>query len=184
MKSRILATILLITISFSCNHKKLNHKFTVVAADSIVENIDKYRETKVETEGAIIHVCRVNGKKMKLKTENGEIIKVVPKDSLDSFNTSFLKKRIKVYGLVKESHIEKPYIDKMEKERTLLCHIDHTPCKDSSWVARQESAGTTDSLSKQGILKLKRKMEQTQKSYVSVITIIAEKYEVVDKSAN
>lgn len=118
---------------------------------------------------------------MKLWTESGAIIKIVPQDSLTRFDTSFYKKIVSVQGLVKESRVEKPYIDRMEKEKTLLCHIDHTPCKDSAWVNRQKEAAVADSLSKKDILKLKKKMEQTQKNYVLVITIIANKYVVVEE---
>jgi len=184
MKSRILIITLLMTLLICCNSIKKNQEIAKVVADSLIVHIDKYCETKVEIEGVIIHVCGVNGRKMKLKTESGAIIKIVPQDSLDNFDNSFYKKRIKVQGLVKESRIEKPYIDKMEKERTLLCHIDNTPCKDSAWVNRQKSAGVADSLSNRDILKLKRKMEQTQKNYVSVITIIAEKCEIIEEKLN
>jgi hypothetical protein len=181
MKTRILLITLLMTLLICCNSIKPNQEITEVCADSLVVNIDKYCNTKVEIEGIIIHICSVNGRKMKLKTESGAIIKIVPQDSLNSFDKSFYKKRIKVQGIVKESRIEKPYIDSMEKEKTLLCHIDNTPCKDSAWVNRQKSTGVADSLSNRDILKLRRKMEQTHKSYVSVITIIAEKCELIEE---
>lgn len=181
MKSRILIITILMTLLICCTSIKENQEITKVNADSLIVNIDKYCETKVEIEGVIIHVCGVNRRKMKLKTESGEIIKIVPQDSLDNFDKSFYKKRIKVHGLVKESHFEKSYIDRMEKERTLLCHIDNTPCKDSAWVTRQKNAGVADSLSIRDILKLRKKMEQTQKDYISVITIIAEKYEIIEE---
>jgi len=180
MKSRILIITFLMTLLICCNDIKKKQEFAKVVADSLIVNIDKYCETKVKIEGVIVHICGVNGRKMKLKTESGAIIKIIPKDTLDSFDNSFYKKRIKVQGLVKESRIEKSYIDKMEKERTLLCHIDNTPCKDSAWVARQKSVGIADSLSNLDLLRLKRKMEQTQKNYVSVITIIAEKCEIIE----
>lgn len=183
MKAKILVIILLASLLVCCNGIKKNHEIAKVAADSLVVNINKYINTKVETEGIIIHICGVNGKKMKLRAESGAIIKIVPQDSLTRFDTSFYKKRVRVQGFVKESRIEIPYIDSMEREKTLLCHIDHTPCKDSAWVNRQKKAGVADSLSQKDILKLKKKMEQTQKSYVSVITIIADKYEVVEEKA-
>lgn len=164
-----------------CTSIKKNQEITKVVADSLIVNIDKYNGTKVETEGVIIHVCGVNGRKMKLKTESGEIIKIVPQDSLASFDKSFYKKRIRVQGFVKESRIEKPYLDMIEKERTLLCHIDNTPCKDSAWVKRQKNAGIADSLSNRDILRLREKMEQTQKDYISVITILAEKCEIIEE---
>lgn len=181
MKYKHLTTPLLLILLICCNNKYINQKITKVNADSLIINIDKYCKTKVEIEGIIIHICGVNGKKMKLKTDYGEIIKIVPLDSMISFDNSFYKKRIKVQGTVKEYRIEKSYIDKIEKEKTLLCHIDNTPCKDSAWVNRQKNRGVADSLSNRDIEKLKSKMEQTKKNYVSVITIVADKCEIIEE---
>jgi hypothetical protein len=184
MNSRILMVILLTTLLICCTRIKNDQEIARIAADSLIVNIDNYCETKVEIEGVIIHVCGVNGKKMKLRTESGAIIKIVPRDSLGRFEKSFHKKRVKIQGLVKESRIERAQIDKFEKDKTLLCHIDNAPCKDSAWVNRQKSAGIADSLSGQDILKLKQKMEQTQKSYVSVITIVADTCEIMEEKTN
>ncbi len=123
MKLRILIITLSMGLLVCCNSLPSNQEVTKLAADSLIINIDKYCKTKVEIEGVIVHICGVDRKKMKLKTERGAIIKIVPQDSLNSFDKSFFKKKIKVQGIVKESRIEKSYIDKMEKERTLLCHI-------------------------------------------------------------
>jgi hypothetical protein len=180
MKIRILVITLLTSLLVCCNNIKSNQKFTKIAADSLIVSIDNFCDSKVEIEGVVVHICGVDGKKMKLKTENGAIIKIVLQDSLDCFDKVFYKKRIKVQGVVKEYRIDKEYISRMENEKTLLCHIDYTPCMDSVWVERQISNGIADSLSNREILKLKRKMEQTKKDYVSVITIIAEKCEIIE----
>jgi hypothetical protein len=163
-----------------CCVKSLNGQgFTKVSADSLISGIDKYNNTKVEVEGQVVHICGVDGRKMKLMTEAGGIIKIVPKDSLDNFDESLYKQRIKVQGIAKELRIEKSYIDNLEKDRTLLCHIDHTPCKDSVWVKGQKEKGAADGMSKQDIERLRNIMKQTGKSYVSVVTIYAEKVEVI-----
>jgi hypothetical protein len=153
-----------------------------VTADSLIESIDAYRDRKVEVEGLLIHVCGVDGRKMKLQTENGAILKIVPADSLAAFDESFYKKRVRVRGIAGESRVERACIEQLEKNKALLCHIDHTPCKDSTWVNRQRASGAADSLSKRDIEKLKRRMEQTGKSYVPVITIYAEKVEIIEEA--
>ena len=130
-------------------------------------------------EGIVIHVCGVDGKKMKLSTENGSIIKILPKDSLTSFDKSFFKKKVKVQGLVNELRIGKSYIDRLEKDKVLLCHIDHTPCKDSVWVRELKESGSANALSKKDTDKLMQIMEQTGKEYISVIIIVAEKVEII-----
>jgi len=182
MKHGILIIILFSTVFISCNNVKTNHEVVKLSADSLIANIDKYCNTKVETEGVITHICGVDGKKMKLKTESGEIIKIVPNDSIGSFDTSYYKKKIKVRGIVSESRIEISFIDKMEKEKALLCHIDHTPCKDTAWVNYQIKKGVADTISKQDIEKLKIKLKQIKKKYISVVTIVAEKVEIIGKA--
>jgi len=175
MKLRLLVT--LICVAFSTNTFSQIYK---MQADSLVKNIENYIYKSIETEGVIVHICGVDGKKMKLKTENGEIIKIVPKDSLNSFDESFYKKRVKIQGIVSEFRIDKNYIDKMENEKKLLCHIDNSPCKDSEWVNNKKQSGKADAISKQDIERLRTKMEQTGKTYVSIITIFADKVEIID----
>jgi hypothetical protein len=153
-----------------------------ISADSLIANVDAYRDRKVEVEGLIIHVCGVDGRKMKLQTDHGAILKIVPADSLAAFDESFYKKRVRVRGIAGESRVDSASIERMEKDKTLLCHIDHTPCKDSAWVNRQEASGAADSLSKRDIDNLKKSMEQTGKSYVPVITIFAEEVEIIEET--
>jgi hypothetical protein len=184
MKQRILLIVLTITFAICYNSQCVSQVLTKVSADSLISNIDKYHDSRVEIVGHIVHICGVDGKKMKLQTENGAIIKISPKDSLVSFDTSFYKKRVKISGIVKEYRIEKDYIDKMEKEKTLLCHIDNTPCKDSDWVNYQVKKGTADAISKKDIEKLREIIKYTQKNYVSIITVFAEKVEIIAETDN
>lgn len=177
MKQRLILIITLICATYST---KTFSQINKLQADSLIKKIECYIDKSVEIDGIIIHICGVNGKKMKFQTDNGEIIKIVPKDSLNSFDASFYKRRVKIQGIVKEFRIDKNYIDKMEKEKKLLCHIDNTPCKDSVWINKKKESGKADALSSQDIEKLRTTMEQTGKSYVSIITIFAEKVEIID----
>ena len=155
--------------------------FTRLPADSLVANIGKYRDTGVEVEGLVVHVCGMDGRKMKLMTAGGAIVKIVPRDSSGSFDESFYKKMVRVRGIAKESRIERSYVDRMESEKALLCHIDNTPCRDSTWVSGQIKAGRADTLSKRDIGKLRGTMERTGKSYVSVVTVVAERVEILEE---
>lgn len=177
MKQRLILIITLICATYST---KTFSQINKLQADSLIKKIECYIDKRVETDGIIIHICGVNAKKMKFQTDNGEIIKIVPKDSLNSFDASFYKRRVKIQGIVKEFRIDKNYIDKMEKEKKLLCHIDNTPCKDSVWINNKKESGKADALSNQDIEKLRTTMEQTGKSYVSIMTIFAEKVEIID----
>ena len=150
-----------------------------IPADSLIINIDKYVNTKIETEGIIAHVCGVDGKKMKLMSDGKEVIVVIPHDTA-SFDYSLNRKRIKVYGLVKEERIDKSYIDEKEEKKVLLCHVDQTPCKDINWVNAKIEAGVADSLSKKDTDGLRMKMEKQGKGYLSIVSIICEKYEEIE----
>ena len=181
MKQRLILLTTLFCVIYSAKTFSQSNK---LQADSLIKKIEYYLDKNIETDGVVIHICGVDGKKMKLQTDNGEIIKVVPKDSLNSFDASFYKKRVKIQGIVKEFRIDKNDIDKMEKEKKLLCHIDNTPCKDSVWVNNKKKSGKVDALSNQDIEKLRTTMVQTGKSYVSIITIFAEKVEIIDDKKN
>lgn len=171
MKTKIITLALIIPLIISCKSQSSNQGFTKVNSDSLIANIDNYLNSKVEIEGTIVHICGVDGKKMKLKTNGGEIIKIIPQDSFETFSKDLYKKRIKIQGIVKVSKLENTSIDRIEQEKTLLCHIDYTPCKDEEWVDRQIKANIADSLSYKTIKKLRATMDKTGKDYISIITI-------------
>jgi hypothetical protein len=180
MKTTSLLTALLTTILLSCNNPKTNQSIEKVNADILLNNIENYSNRKIEIEGYIVHVCGVDGMKMKLKTENGEIIKIVPFDSTLKFDGSYYKKTIRVQGKITESRLVKHLVDSLDKEKTLLCHIDNTPCKDKGWIENQIRKGISDSLSKKDIERLNEKMLKTGKDYISIFTILAEKILIID----
>ena len=184
MKKIFLLTVLLTAVLLSCDYSKTKQGFEKVNADFVLNNIEDYLNCKIEIEGFIIHVCGVDGEKMKLKTANGETIKIVPLDSNLRFDGSYYKKSICVQGEITESRLEIHLIDSLEKEKTLLCHIDRTPCKDKKWIENQIKKGISDSISKRDIETLKEKMLQTGKDYVSVFTIIAENILIIDEEKN
>jgi hypothetical protein len=157
----------------------LSAQTAFIHADSLIVNIDNYVNTKVETEGFIAHVCGVDRKKMKLMSESGKVVVIIPYDTT-SFEYSLNRKRVKVYGLVKEERLSEQYINEQEEEKSLLCHVDQRPCKDIKWVNAKVEAGVADSLSKKDIDALRQKMEQQGKGYVSIVSIICERYEVIE----
>jgi len=177
------AVLLLVVTSLGCNNTTSISQ-TTIAADSLLADINKYCNTNVTTEGYIVHICGVDNKKMKLKTASGEIIKVLWADSLKSFDRLFLKKNIKVTGLLTEQRIEKGQIDKMKHNNKLLCHIDKTPCTDTAWVNKHKLAGTADTLLNRDIRKLRSKLNESPKKYISIVSILAEKCEIITDEKN
>jgi hypothetical protein len=163
----------------NCGRRTASAQITFVPADNLIVNVDNYLNTRVETEGYIAHVCGVDRKKMKLMSENGEVIAIISRDTT-SFDFSLNKKRIKVSGLVEEERLSEQYINAQEEEKSLLCHVTQTPCRDVEWVKAKIESGVADSLSKKDIDALRKKFEKQGKGYVSVVSIVCEKYEVIE----
>ena len=176
---RIVLFLWLGILAGSFGSRTLSAQIEFVPADSLIVNIDNYVNKKVETEGFIAHVCGVDKKKMKLMSESGKVVVIIPQDTA-SFDYSLNRKRIKVYGLVKEERLNEQYIDQKEAEKVLLCHLDQTPCIDTEWVNAKIEAGVAGSLAKRDIDTLRQKLEQQGKGYVSVVSIVCEKYEVIE----
>jgi len=179
MNSKYFFLSLLFLLIISCKDQQTIKTIAKVDADSLIVNIEKYGNTKVEVEGKIIHICGVDQKKMKLKTNNGGIIKIVAKDS-SAFDKSYNKTDIKVIGLVEESSIDKAYIDKIEKDKTILCHIDNTPCKASDWIDEQIKSGKADEMVKQKVEKLRNQIHQSNNSKIITVTILADSIAIID----
>ncbi len=181
-KPVILSSIsLIIVLLFNSNRHSQTTDYLKVDADSLVENIAIFDKHLIETQGKIIHICGVDGKKMKLLTNNNSIIKIEPSNKLVRFDDSLYDKTILVRGMVSESRLSAAVIENHKIEKVLLCHIDHSPCKDSIWVDNKIKSGVSDSISAKAIRKLKNKMTETQKDYISVITIIADTFQVIEK---
>jgi hypothetical protein len=164
----------------SCNTRNQNSLQALpVIADSLITNIGQFDNKYIATEGSVVHICGVDGRKMKLKTDIGRMIKIVPADSGGFFNKDLLQKRVRIYGIVKEFRLDTSTINKMENEKSVLCHVDHLPCKDTAWVNKNIKAGLADSMSIRAVNKLRATMSQTNKNYISVITIFANKCEII-----
>jgi hypothetical protein len=170
MKKLIPLLIVIGLLIYGCGPKEVK----IVSIDTLVSDVDSYEGELIETSGLVAHVCGVEKLKLKLKSDNGNIIKVVLKDSTVSFDKNLYKKKLKVVGIVSETRIKKNYVDQVEEDKSLLCHIDNTLCKDSAWVQKKVEYGVADSLSAIDVKRLRDRMKDTGKDYVSVVTITAD----------
>jgi hypothetical protein len=68
MKTGLSIIVLAATLSLGFCDALASPASTEVPADSLVANIDKYHDTRVEVVGLVVHVCGVDGRKMKLTT--------------------------------------------------------------------------------------------------------------------
>jgi len=145
-----------------------------VDADSLIQDIEAYIGKNVEIEGDVIHICPVNGKKIKLKTANGNIIKIIPDGAnVTKFDKSLNKQHIHVTGQVSEDRVDRERILQYAKNQTLLCHIDYTRCIDGAWADQMVKSGKAQKYVDDMTKKLTDEMQRTKKNYISVVKITA-----------
>lgn len=160
----------------------------VIPADSVAQYIGKYTGKKVAVEGKIIHVCPVRGQKMKLLGANRQVIKIIPPDPRGKLDFSWNGKQVRVEGTVSEIRLPRSYVDSIEKAGALLCHIDHTPCIDTAWVASKHRQGVAAQISQKNVISLRQEMQHTGHNYVSVILLTADRVKeteiVTEKTAD
>lgn len=126
MKFIFLLLLLLLLGAVSGKCQKSHEVYLQLSIDELVAKADSLENKQVEVIGLVAHICGVDGHKMKLKSPNGSIFKIVPYNPDESFDSALKNQLVCVRGVVEIRRIEKAYVDRMEKEGTLLCHIDHT----------------------------------------------------------
>lgn len=147
---------------------------------NLIAKADQYESREVEIIGLVVHICGLDSKKMKLKSPSGAIIKIVPNKPGESFDSALKKQVVSVQGVVEISRIEKTTIDRIEKEGTLLCHIDNTPCKDKEWVNKKIESRADITIVKRDIAKLRKQMQDSGMDYVTCICIRAENVDLLE----
>lgn len=160
---------------FACQPKPVSVT-KVVTADTLAMQIDKYVGQEVTVEGKIVHVCPVDGSKMKL-SNNRQIIKVIPPEGNGKFERYWNGRRIRVQGKVHEERLSSVHIDSLYRSGSLLCHIDFSPCNDTAWVATQHRQGKATQIVNHYYSFFKHEMKRTGKDYISVIVLEAIKTE-------
>ncbi len=178
MRCVLIALCLLIT--FSSKGQQSKELYTKVSIDELINKADQFKNKRVEVIGLVDHMCGVDGKKIKLKSTSGAVLKVVPNKPDESFDFNLKKQLVSVRGVVELIRIEKAYVDKMENEGTLLCHIDHSPCKDKVWVNNKIESGKDVEIVKRDIAKLRKQMTESGKDYVSYICIRADSVNILE----
>jgi hypothetical protein len=149
---------------FACN-KKQTDKYTHYLEPEVG------KETTLE--GEIIHVCPIEGKKMKLQLSDGEIICVLPAAGEPFAKAQWDHKKVKVTGLLQEAQLPRTTIAANYQDKKLLCHIDHTPCTDVKWMENRWKDGSAERLLERDNEDLLQRMYETKLNYVQVFSITA-----------
>ncbi|MDR1402691.1 MAG: hypothetical protein LBJ60_03180 [Tannerellaceae bacterium] len=129
------------------------------------------KETTLE--GDIIHVCPIEGKKMKLRLADGEIICVLPADNHPFDKGQWDRKKVRISGILQEAQLPRRAILTNYQDKKLLCHIDHSVCIDAEWVENRWKDGSAERLIERDHEDLQKRMYETKQSYVQVFSIIA-----------
>ncbi|MDE5423362.1 hypothetical protein L3073_14170 [Ancylomarina sp. DW003] len=180
MKIKYVLIVFCVMFALSSKSQQAEEKYTQVSIDKLVNNGNQFENKRVEIIGLVDHLCGVDGHKMKLKAASGAVLKVVPNNLTDCFDAKLKKQLVCVKGVVDVIRIEKAYIDEMEEEGTLLCHIDHSPCKDKAWVNNKIESGKDVEIVKQDIAKLRKQMKESGKEYVNYICIRADSVNILE----
>lgn len=148
----------------SCNNKK----------NILPHYLESEVGEKITLEGEIVHVCPIEGMKMKLRLSDGEIISVLPIDDKSFDKQQWDKKNVRIFGKLGETRVPRSVIVSDFKEKKLLCHIDHTPCTDTKWIENRWKDGSAVDILKRDNQALMTRMGKTQRNYIQVFSIIAE----------
>lgn len=153
-------------------------------ADSLLSGIDRYAGRSVEIEGKIVHVCGASLKKLKLLTPGGGTVRIVAGGGIEKFSDTLKDKRVVVKGKVSEKRLNESYIESIENDRKMLCHVDYQPCLAKDWIAKQEAAGKADSSSIRATNRMRERLADSGKEYISVVTVTAESVEIVPEAGS
>lgn len=177
---KILVFILCCVFLVSCKNQNVSDSIPLVKADRLFAAPDSFIGKKIQLEGKIVHVCPVNGLKMKLLCNNKMTVKIVSSDSAGTFPHTWNGKQIRVEGIIHETKVSRQELDSMAAARMLLCHIDESPCLDSIYVIRMEQKGLRDSSVRRTRARLEQIMVKNNTDYISVITLVANKVEEIE----
>jgi hypothetical protein len=149
---------------FACNRKQ---------ADKYTHYLEPEVGKETTLEGEIIHICPIEGKKMKLQLSDGEIICVLPTNDEPFDKIQWDHKKVRVSGLLKETQLPRATIAANYQAKKLLCHIDHTPCTDVGWIENRWKDGSAERLLDRDNEDLQKRMYDTKQNYVQVFSITA-----------
>ncbi|MDR3141286.1 MAG: hypothetical protein LBU37_06140 [Tannerellaceae bacterium] len=149
---------------FACNKKQ---------TDKYTHYLEPEAGKETTLEGEIIHVCPIEGKKMKLRLSDGEIICVLPAIDEPFAKTQWDQKKVKITGLLQEAQLPRTTIVANYQDKKILCHIDHSPCTDIRWIENRWKDGSAERLLERDNENLQQRMYKTKLNYVQIFSITA-----------
>ena len=162
-------------------------KVAVLGVDALIAGVDAYAGSRVSVEGVVVHVCPVDGKKMKLKGDGGGTVHVENSRPEERYDAALKDKRVVVTGLVSEKRIDEAYIAGLEKEFAkelgAVCHVDKTRCKGKPDLAEEEKREKARKAFAEKMAALRQQVKESGKGYISVVTVQSDNVEVAAPAA-
>ena len=195
---RLLSLVVMICITtISCKTIQAQQLKILTTENELAENVG----TQVSVRGAVVHVCPVNGKIMKLQLSDGTMMQILPNsddkrfhisedehlktvaltfpdtDTLTYKDDEWGKKQVTISGRLFENRVSKQHIDSLYNAKILTCHINYEDCKDVNYQKKMTELGKAQASLDKTNAKLYGRMQNSGKDYVVVYTLMAEKAE-------
>ncbi len=136
----------------------------------------------ITIEGEIVHVCPVDGKKMKLILNDTSVVSVLNANKSERFDPAqWNQTRVQITGVLACNRISAREIDSVYQQKELLCHVDNAPCLDKQWQENKWKNGTAQQSLDSKNQKLHEKMQQTGKNYIPVFSITTHNIEKIEE---
>jgi len=199
MKKLLFAIIALSFIAVSCENtatKSNNENKTEVAVvdeiinvsmldyDSLVESLVG---KKISISGTVDHVCKHGGQKLFIVDENSDArIKITPNEEIAAFNTDLVGETVKITGIIEEMRVDEDYLKEWEEE--VKSGAEEEGKGHGNGEGNHESGEEVDHSEEnedidieaelEQIAKMRQRVEDSEKGYLSFYSILAVEYEV------
>ncbi len=200
MKKLLFTIIALAFIAVSCENTatKTNdeNKTEIVVVDEIITvsmvDYDSLVETlagkKISISGTVDHVCKHGGQKLFIVDENSDArIKITPNEEIAAFNTDLVGETVKITGIIEEMRVDEDYLKEWEEEVKSGAEEkegkghgngdgNHESGEEEDHSEEHEDLDIEAELEQ--IARMRQRVEDSEKGYLSFYSILAVEYEV------
>lgn len=198
MKKLLLAIIALAFFAVSCENtatksNEEQNQEVVVIDDIIVVSMVDYDSLveslagkKISISGTVDHICEHGGQKLFIVDENSDArIKITPNEEIAAFNTDLEGETIMITGIVEEMRVDEDYLKEWEeevrngdKEEEGKGHGDGNHESGEEEDHGEEHKEIDMEAELEQIARMRKRVEESEKGYLSFYSILAVEYEV------
>ena len=158
---------------------------SIVDYDSLVESL---AGKKISISGTVDHVCKHGGQKLFIVDENSDArIKITPNDEIAAFNTELVGETVKITGIIEEMRVDEDYLKEWEEE--VKSGVEEKEGKGHGNGDGNKESGEEEDHSEEHedldieaeleqIARMRQRVEDSEKGYLSFYSILAVEYEV------